>query len=97
MVQDREGAWLMGLGRRGNLVPQMQCIFGAAAPHFLQFEACRLPHASFSRMLVNQEVELLVRAGEYRKGADPLIDPAIAKIDKSGAKVLASRRIQLFA
>ncbi|TIL87307.1 MAG: hypothetical protein E5Y73_25640 [Mesorhizobium sp.] len=78
-------------------MPQMQCIFGAAAPHFLQFEACRLPHASFSRMLVNQEVELLVRAGEYRKGADPLIDPAIAKIDKSGAKVLASRRIQLFA
>lgn len=48
-------------------------------------------------MLVNQEVELLVRAGEYRKGADPLIDPATAKIDKSGAKVLASRRIQLFA
>ncbi|WP_244662201.1 type III secretion system ATPase SctN [Mesorhizobium huakuii] len=29
-----------------------------------------------------QEVELLVRVGEYRKGADPLVDAAIAKIDQ---------------
>ncbi len=32
-----------------------------------------------------QEVELLVRIGEYKKGADPVTDEALAKVDKINA------------
>lgn len=32
-----------------------------------------------------QEVELLIKVGEYRKGSDPVTDEAIAKIDKINA------------
>jgi type III secretion protein N (ATPase) len=35
-----------------------------------------------SLMAKFNEVELLVRIGEYQKGADPLADEAVAKIEK---------------
>jgi type III secretion protein N (ATPase) len=32
-----------------------------------------------------QEVELLIRVGEYKAGSDPLADEAVAKIDRINA------------
>ncbi|MDK1378209.1 MULTISPECIES: type III secretion system ATPase SctN [unclassified Sinorhizobium] len=42
-----------------------------------------------------QEVELLIRVGEYKQGADPLADTAIAKIDDIRSFLRQSRREQI--